>query len=48
MFLERARKGFDCGVMVKVAGIVSGVPQHAFLCSSVYSLPHQLGPNIQS
>ena len=29
---KRARKGFEGGMMVEVAGIVSGVPQHASLC----------------
>ena len=39
MSLERARKGFEGGILVKVAGIVSGVPQHASLCSPSLIFP---------
>ena len=36
---RRARKGFEGDIMVEVAGIVSGVPQHASLCSPVADIP---------
>ena len=52
MSLERAkqaRKGFEGGIMVEVAGIMFGVPQHVSLYSPVADTPsHQLGPNIHS
>ena len=35
----RARKGFEGGIMVEVAGIVFGVPQHASLLSPVADIP---------
>ena len=35
MFLKRARKGFEGGIMVKVGGIGFGVPQHASLFSPI-------------
>ena len=42
MSLEQAkqtRKGFEGGIMVEVAGMVSGVPQHASLCSPIADIP---------
>ena len=45
---KRARKGFEGGILVKVAGIIFGVPQHSSF-SPIIDIPsHQLGPNIQS
>ena len=36
---KRARKSFEGGIMVEVFRIVSGVTQHATLCSPVADIP---------
>ena len=36
---KRARKGSKGGILVKVAGIIFGVPQHASLLRPVLDIP---------
>ena len=46
MSLERAkrvRRGFEGGILVKMAGIVFGVPQYASLFSRVPNIPSPTG-----
>ena len=36
---KSARKGFEGGIMVEVAGIASCVPRHASLCKPLANIP---------
>ena len=36
---KRVRKGFEGSILVKVTGIIFGVPQHASLLSPVPDIP---------